>query len=380
MARRMVTLVSWIACLWSLGCGEPAAPAAVKLRLEPVATGLSSPLYVTAPLGDARIFIVEQIGRIRIVKNGQLLATPFLDIRSKVASGGERGLLSVAFHPSYAANGFFFVNYTDLNGDTRVERYHVSSNADVGDPASAKPILSVAQPFSNHNGGHVLFGPDGYLYIGMGDGGSGGDPQGNGQNRNTLLGDLLRIDVNNGDPYAIPATNPFVGQPGIRGEIWAWGLRNPWRFAFDRSAVLLYIADVGQNQWEEVNVASATAGGLNYGWNVMEGTHCYPSGTGCTSAGLVQPALEYSHTDGCSITGGFVYRGSRIPEIAGHYFYGDYCSGWIRSFRYVNGKAQDQTQWDIPVVSTLSSFGEDGLGELYVMSQGGEVYRIVRDG
>jgi len=384
MGKHVSALIHAIACLLSVACADSTgggSTAPVTLRLETVASGLNSPLYVVSPPNDNRLFIVEQPGRIRIVKNGQLLTTPFLDIRSKIASGGERGLLSVAFHPNYATNGLFYVNYTNTNGDTHVERYSVSSNADVADPASAKLILFVAQPFANHNGGLVMFGPDGMLYIGMGDGGSGGDPQGNGQNRNTLLGDLLRIDVNNGDPYAIPSTNPFVGMAGMRGEIWAWGLRNPWRFAFDRSAGMLYIADVGQNQWEEINVQSATQSGLNYGWNIMEGAHCYSPSSACNQQNLVIPAVEYSHSDGCSLTGGFVYRGTKIPELAGHYFYGDYCSGWIRSFRYDNGQVQDKRQWSLPTVGGLSSFGEDAVGELYVTSlNDGTVYRFVRGG
>lgn len=375
---RRVTLFLWVACLLSLGCGDSTGTGAVNLRLETVASGLSSPLYVSAPAGDNRLFIVEQIGRIRIVKNGQLLATPFLDIRSRIASGGERGLLSVAFHPSYSANGFLYVNYTNTSGDTHVERYTVAGNPDVADPASARLILFVAQPFSNHNGGHILFGADGMLYIGMGDGGSGGDPQGHGQNRGTLLGDLLRIDVNNGDPYAVPPDNPFVGTAGMRGEIWAWGLRNPWRFAFDRTAGLLYIADVGQTEWEEINVAPAAQGGLNYGWSITEGAHCYSPSSGCSTQNLTLPAVEYNHSEGCSLTGGFVYRGSRIPELAGHYFYGDYCRGWIRSFRYANGQAVDKTEWNLPTVSSLTSFGEDASGDLYVTSQSGTVFRIIR--
>jgi hypothetical protein len=353
----------------------------VNLRLEPVASGLNSPLYVTAPAGDARLFIVEQVGRIRIVKDGQLLATPFLDIRGKVRHSGEQGLLSVAFHPSYASNGFFYVNYTDTsgtNGDTYVERYTVSGNPDVANVASAKLILFVDQPYSNHNGGHVLFGPDEMLYIAMGDGGSGGDPQNHGQNRGDILGDLLRIDVNNGDPYAIPPNNPFVNTAGARGEIWGWGLRNPWRIAFDPAAGALYIADVGQNQWEEINVVQAGEGGLNYGWRIMEGAHCYSPSTGCNMQNLVLPVMEYSHSDGCSLSGGFVYRGTRIPEISGHYFYGDFCRGWIRSFRFANGQALDATQWTQLTVSSLSSFGQDASGELYVTSLNGTVYRIAR--
>jgi glucose/arabinose dehydrogenase len=304
-----------------------------ELRVDLVASGLSDALYLTAPAGDPRLFIVEQAGRIRIVQNGQLVTTSFLDINAVVRSGGEQGLLSVAFHPSYATNGYFYVNYTDNNGDTRVERYTVSANANVADPGSGKLLLLIEQPYANHNGGLVMFGPDGMLYVGMGDGGGAGDPMDNGQNPGTLLGKLLRIDVDHGDPYIIPADNPFVGRAGARGEIWATGMRNPWRFAFDQATGLLYVADVGQNRWEEIDIVPASRGGLNYGWNLMEGADCYAD-PGCKSDGLVLPALAYGHADGCSITGGFVYRGRASPSLVGQYFYSDYCSGWIRSFTY----------------------------------------------
>lgn len=339
-----------------------------------VATGLTNPLYLTAPTGDPRLFVVEQPGRIRIVANGSLLATPFLDITDRVLAGGERGLLSIAFHPEYATNGYFFVDYTDLSGDTRVERYRVSADPNLADQTSAKLILFVDQPYSNHNGGLVLFGPDGMLYVGLGDGGSGGDPQGNGQNRGVLLGKLLRLDVDGGDPYAIPADNPFVGVSGARGEIWAYGLRNPWRFTFGREAGMLYIADVGQNRREEVNVAPAGAGGLNYGWNVMEGDECYGA-SACDPSGLTLPVLAYGHSDGCSITGGYVYRGQAIPALQGHYFYSDYCGGWVKSFRYDGGAVVDRRDWGLELGGVLS-FGEDSAGELYVLSANGNVYRL----
>lgn len=358
-------------------CADSAAspPLPAALALQPVAQGLSSPLALTTPNGDARLFIVEQIGRIRVVKNGALLTDPYLDIQSKLTSGGERGLLGLAFHPDFASNGFFYVNYTDLQGNTKVERYHATPSADVADASSAFPILSVVQPYANHNGGNLVFGTDGMLYIGMGDGGSGGDPQGNGQNRATLLGKLLRIDVDGGSPYAIPASNPFVGQTNARGEIWALGLRNPWRFSFDRQAGLLYIADVGQNAWEEVNVVPASRAGVNYGWVTMEGKHCY-NASSCTQTGLELPALEYDHGNGCSITGGFVYRGSAIQAIRGHYFYSDYCSGFLKSFRYSGGAVTQERTWDVSPGSVLS-FGEDAQGELYVLSANGTVYRII---
>lgn len=370
------------ALLSACGSDSPAGPIIVppefNLSVTEIASGLSNPLYVTAPVGDSRLFVVEQGGRIRVVKNGQLLQTPFLDITSRVSSGGERGLLSVAFHPLYAANGFFFVNFTDLSGNTRVERFSVSNDPDVAAPASSKLILTVAQPFANHNGGLNLFGPDGMLYIGLGDGGNAGDPLGNGQNRGTLLGKILRIDVDRGDPYSIPADNPFVGQQGARAEIWAYGLRNPWRFTFDRPDGLLFIADVGQARFEEVDVVPANRAGVNYGWNAMEGASCFNSSS-CNQQGLELPVISYDRSGGaCSVTGGFVYRGASLPEIAGHYFYSDYCAGFLKSFRYQNGSALDQRTWDVGAIGSITSFGEDAAGELYMTSSNGRVYRIVR--
>ena len=379
--RAAAGAVALVACAANTVAVDLPPERSADLRLEVVASGLSDPLYLTAPAGDPRLFIVEQAGRIRIVKDGRLLATPFLDIVDSVGSGGERGLLSVAFHPRYATNGYFYVNYTDKHGDTRVKRFAAAADPDVADRGSGKQILFVAQPYSNHNGGLILFGPDGKLYVGMGDGGGAGDPQGNGQKRSTLLGKILRIDVDRGDPYAIPADNPFVGAAGAaggagtRGEIWATGMRNPWRFAFDRRAGLLYVADVGQNLWEEVDVVPAGQGGLNYGWNTMEGAHCYAE-PGCRSDGLVLPALEYGHEDGCSVIGGFVYRGRASPSLAGQYFYSDYCRGWLRSFTYADGRVASRTRWNVASLGSVLSFGEDGVGEQYVMSDDGKVYRI----
>ncbi len=348
------------------------------MAVEVVASGLDDPVYLTAPPGDPRLFVVEQAGRVMIVENGQLLSTPFLDIRDSVRSGGERGLLSMAFHPEYADNDLFFVSYTSQpNGDTRIVRYSVSADPDRADLASARVTLEQDQPFGNHNGGLIVFGPNGKLYIGLGDGGSGGDPQGNGQNTGTLLGALLRIDVDGGDPYVVPGDNPFVGRAG-KDEIWAYGLRNPWRFAFDREAGHLYIADVGQNDWEEVNVASTSQGGLNYGWNIMEGRHCYQAAS-CDTSGLVLPVAEYDHSQGCSVTGGYAYRGSAVPEIRGHYFYSDYCSGFLRSFRYTGTGITDERSWDVGELGSVLSFGEDAAGELYMLSSNGNVYRIIRD-
>lgn len=350
---------------------------AVSLAVEEVASGLESPVYLTAPAGDPRLFIVEQVGRIRIVEDDVLRSEPFLDLTGVVNAGGERGLLSLAFHPSYATNGMFYVDYTDRNGDTRVERYSVSADGNRADPASAKLVLAVAQPYGNHNGGHVLFGPDGMLYITLGDGGSGGDPLGSGQDTGTLLGALLRIDVDREDPYAIPQDNPFADGTGGRGEIWAYGLRNPWRVAFDSVDRLLYIADVGQNQWEEIDVEPDSAAGVNYGWNIMEAGHCYAAPS-CNQEGLTMPVAEYDHSGGnCSVTGGFVYRGSAIPSIQGHYFYSDYCGGWLRSFRYDGGVAVDMRRWEVGNLGPVTSFGRDGAGELYVLSQNGTASRII---
>jgi glucose/arabinose dehydrogenase len=375
-------LVVIAAAMGAAGCFSERAsglPAEGSLRAVQVASGLSNPLYLTAPAGDDRLFVVEQSGRVQIIKGGVVLPQPFLDVTARVLSGGERGLLSIAFHPLYATNGYVYVSYTDLAGDTRIERYSVRpTSADAADPTSAQLILSVAQPYANHNGGLVVFGPDGMFYVGLGDGGSGGDPQNNGQNRGTLLGKLLRLDVDGGTPYAIPAGNPFIGQAGARPEIWALGLRNPWRFAFDRVSGLLYVADVGQNQWEEISVVAANRPGVNYGWRILEGSQCYAAAT-CNTQGLERPVVEYSHDDGCSITGGLSYRGSLVPAIVGHYFYSDYCTGFLRSFRYENGQAVDERSWDVGDLGSVLSFGEDGAGELYVLSVlsgNGRVYRL----
>jgi len=376
------------------GSGSPAAADTADafvpvrgLKLVEVARGLDHPLYVTAPKGDSRVFIVEQTGRVRILEGGRLRERPYLDLHEKLTSGGERGLLSIAFHPAYATNGFVFVNYTDLNGDTRVERYRVSADRNVVDPASARLVLTVAQPYSNHNGGHLLFGPDGMLWIGMGDGGAGGDPHGNGQNPGALLGKLLRVtpDVS-ADPkapaYRIPADNPYAAghaaiPAGARPEIWAIGLRNPWRFAFDDSAKLLYIADVGQDKWEEIDVAPLRAPGLDYGWNLREGRHDYKPGKG-SARSLVEPLVEYGHGEGCSVTGGFVYRGAAMPELAGSYFFSDYCQGWIRSFRASAGRAIERREWTGLDAGQVTSFGLDAAGELYLTNASGRVYRFAR--
>ncbi|UCD25436.1 MAG: PQQ-dependent sugar dehydrogenase [Gemmatimonadota bacterium] len=364
--------------------GDPPAdtsgPPIDEVELIGVASGLSSPVHLTAPVGDSRLFIVEKVGRVRIVSGGQLLNTPFLDVSSLVSNGGEQGLLSMAFHPDYASNGYFYIYYTDNNGDTRVARYSVSAgNANVADPTSDKVIFALPQPYGNHNGGLIAFGTDGMLYIGLGDGGGGGDPDGHGQNLGTLLGSLLRIDVDSGDPYGIPADNPFVGNAAALDEIWAYGLRNPWRYSFDAEQGAIYIADVGQNDWEEINVESDMVGGVNYGWNVMEGASCFNAAS-CNQSGLHIPVLEYANgSEGCAVVGGFVYRGDAINGLGGTYFYSDNCAGWIRSFDLEFGQAARLSQWDLGNIGNVLSFGEDGEGELYVLSANGNVYKFVAD-
>ena len=377
MRRIVITALVLTAACSSDSTGPDPLPSDFTLKLQEVASGLTNPVYVTSPPGDSRLFIVEQPGRIRILDNGQLLATPFLDIASRVSSGGERGMLSVAFHPQYATNGFFYVYFTGTGGEIRIERF-TRTNASQANAASAKVILTVAHPRSNHNGGLATFGPDGMLYLGLGDGGGGGDPDLNGQNQTTLLGKLLRIDVNSGDPYAIPAGNPFVGQSNARQEIWAMGLRNPWRYAFDQATGRLYLADVGQDAIEEVNVVTATRAGVNYGWNVLEGSSCY-NAAACSKSGFEIPVLEYNHSNNqCSVTGGFVYRGSAMPEITGVYFYADYCAGWVKSFTYSNGAATGQRDWNLGNVGSVTSFGVDAAGELYLTSSNGRVYKFVK--
>ena len=357
-------------------------PGTPNLTTELAVSGLSQPVDLQAPPTDhTRLFIAEQGGRIRVVHNGSLVAAPFLDIASRVGSGGERGLLGLAFHPSYAQNGRFFVNYTDRNGDTRISEFHASSNSDVADAGSERQLLFVRQPFANHNGGGLAFGNDGKLFIGLGDGGSGGDPHQNGQNLGTPLGKILRIDVDAGDPFAVPPDNPFVSQTGAFGPVWAYGLRNPWRFGFDRATGDIYIGDVGQDDVEEVDVTPGNAKGRNFGWNIMEGDRCYPSSARCDQTGLTLPVVTYSHSAGCSVTGGVVYQGCRMPGYHGTYFYGDYCSAFIRSFRFQNGAATDQRDWTSALgrgVDNISSFGVDADGEVYILDhQDGQVYRIV---
>ena len=318
--------------------------------------------------GSGRLFVVEKAGRIRIIENNQLLETPFLDITDRVGSNGnEQGLLGLAFHPQYQTNGRFFVNYTDRNGDTVIARYQVTSDPNVADPTSEAQLLGIDQPYANHNGGVLAFGPDGYLYAGLGDGGSQGDPNGNAQNTQVLLGKILRLDVDSADPYAVPSDNPFGN------EIWAYGLRNPWRFSFDKSTNDLYIGDVGQGEWEEIDFLPAgSPGGANFGWDHREGAHDYEGGG---PEGMVDPIAEYSHPDGgCSVTGGYVYRGS-MPEWNGIYLYGDYCTGMIWGVIQTDGGWQNQLLFDVSV--TITSFGQDEAGEIYLLSDNGGIFRLV---
>jgi len=374
MIRHSVLLPVVVTVLGSVLSLAYAGSSTAPVRLQPLATGLESPVYVThAGDGSGRLFVVEQAGVIRIIRNGRLLARPFLDVRSRVISGGEMGLLSVAFHPQYASNGRFFVNYT-ANSDslrTVIAEYRVSDAPDVAGRAE-RVLLEIAQPYRNHNGGLNLFGPDGMLYIGMGDGGSGGDPHNNGQRLDTLLGKLLRLDVNGEAPYGVPRDNPFVGRAGARGEIWAYGLRNPWRFSFDRATGRLFLADVGQNRWEEIDLLEK---GGNYGWRLMEGAHCFNPETGCSTTGLILPIAEYGRELGCSVTGGYVYRGTRIRDLVGRYLFSDYCTGRLWSLRESGGR------WVMEELRatglTVSSFGEDQAGELYVVDHRGTVYQIV---
>jgi glucose/arabinose dehydrogenase len=352
------------------------------LALSPaVASGLSLPIGITnAGDGSGRLFIIQQAGRIRLVKNGSLLATPFLDITSRVSCCGERGLLGLAFPRDYVTKGYFYINYTNTAGNTVVARYQRNAtNPDLADPASEQIILTVAQPFANHNGGHLAFSPvDGQLYVAMGDGGDGGDPGNRAQNPNELLGKILRLDVETGRPYTytISQTNPFINSASFRPEIWALGVRNPWRFSFDRAAGDLYIGDVGQSNFEEINFQPASsAGGENYGWRIMEGMHCF-NPPGCSVTGLTLPVWEYTHAEGCSVTGGFVYRGGTFPRMQGLYFYGDYCTGRIWGLRLEGGTWQNSLLLDTAI--NISSFGEDEAGNVYVASHNtGEIFRLV---
>ena len=358
----------------------PPPPPPGSPRLHLVTAALSSPVYATTPPGDTlRLFVVQQGGLIRILRRDTLLATPFIDLSGHIDAGGERGLFSMAFHPQYATNGRFYVYYTNPNGDIRIVRYVVSADSNVADSLSGDTVLAVPHPGqANHNGGQLQFGPDEMLYAGLGDGGGNGDPDGNAQDPHALLGKLLRLNVDGASGYTIPANNPFATDTSAAPEIWAGGLRNPWRFSFDRTNGNLYIADVGQGVWEEVNVEQAGgAGGVNYGWNVMEGMHCY-NNLPCNMVPYTKPVIEYDHNFGCSITGGYVYRGSRVPFMSGHYLYADFCSHFVKSFPFAGGPTQTIYDWTtlLDPHAQISSFAQDARGELYIITLAGSLYRI----
>ncbi len=345
----------------------------------PVASGLFEPTDIQFPDdGSGRMFVVEQPGRIRIVQNGQVLSPPFLDISAEVGStGSEQGLLGLAFHPKFSENPYVYVYYTDTSGTIVIARF--AANGNQADPSTEKVLLRIEKQFANHNGGSVVFGPDGYLYLGVGDGGSEGDPLGNGQNTDVLLGKILRIDVNHGDLFSVPADNPFA-RGGGRPEIWEYGLRNPWRISFDRLTGDLYIADVGQDLWEEVDfIAAGSPGGGNFGWNYREGMHPYSHATPPAGLNLIDPVTEYSHAEGgCALTGGYVYRGS-MPEWQGIYLYGDFCSGLIWGLTRSGGGAATATWGSRLLFHTsahITTFGQDQSGEVYFADRGGTIYKL----
>lgn len=362
--------------------GPPFVASSISVTLELVATVPGGPLAFAAPPdGSGRLFVGAKDGRIWVLEGASVAADPLLDIRELVSNGGEQGLLGIAVHPDFPVDPRVFVDYTDTDGNTVVSSFRVdAANPGRLDRASEQWVLRVTQPYPNHNGGALAFGPEGMLYVSLGDGGSGGDPKGNGQRLDTLLGKVLRLDVNvpAGGPatYAIPADNPFEGRAGARGEIWLTGLRNPWRMAFDRATGDLWIGDVGQGDWEEVDVARAGVGGLNFGWNVMEGAHCFSPARGCRTAGLTRPVTEYGHDLGCTIIGGVTYRGTAHPLLVGGYLFTDYCSG---------------RAWAIPAAgdgpvrpvrvgsfgSGVAAFGEDASGEVYVANLDGTISMLI---
>ena len=364
---------------------KPAAPAfdisRVRIRLVSFMGGLSSPLFLTNA-GDSSglVYIVQQGGQIIVADGAGHRRGTFLDIQGRITSGGERGLLGLAFHPDFRHNRRFFVDYTDKNGNTNISEFRATSMT-TADAGSERVILHVAQPYPNHNGGMVAFGADGFLYIGMGDGGSAGDPNNNGQSLGTLLGKILRIDVNRKDgglQYAIPGTNPFAHSSTARHEIWSYGLRNPWRFSFDRSTHGMFIGDVGQNNYEEIDVEHAGTGGRNYGWRQMEGFHCYNPSTGCNRTGKALPITEYTHDGGnCAVSGGYVYRGRTYSWLNGAYFYADYCSGRIWALDASAAlRGVSRVRLVLDTASSIASFGEDQAGELFVCDLNGAVYRL----
>lgn len=358
----------------------PPPPGPLVLAVNPVVSSLNAPVDLQSPHdGSGRLFVVEQQGMIRIVSNASLMPTPFLDIHNQVDFGGEKGLLGLAFHPNYSQNRRFFLNYDHvLSGQmqTVIAEFQTSpSNPNQADPTSERILFTVNQPFPNHKGGQLTFGPDGFLYIGLGDGGSAGDPLGNGQSLQTLLGKMLRIDVDHtslGLPYAIPSDNPFLNGTD-RGEIWAYGLRNPWRFSFDVPSGRLFAGDVGQDRFEEIDILQK---GGNFGWNIMEGLHCFQPASGCNMTGLILPIAEYDHSQGDAVIGGYVYRGTVIPQLVGTYLFGDFQTGTIWGLRENPPGTWTRTQL-LSTGKNISSFGRDDAGELYVLDYSGTVLRLV---
>ena len=374
-----------------------------KLSSVLIADGYKKPVFVTSyPNNEKLLYVVEQAGLIKIIQNGEKVSRPFFDINKKVVNpsrpGDERGLLGFAFHPDHINNGKFYINYMDNDGFTIVSEFSVNSELRANHE-SERIILKLEQPYRNHNGGDIQFGPDGYLYISIGDGGKAGDPLNAGQDLNTIFGKIIRVDIEQ-EPYGIPKSNPFYGQKDKRGEIWAWGLRNVWRFSFDKQNGDIYYGDVGQNKWEEVNFEPATSkGGINYGWRIMEANHCYDPTENCPTEGLTKPIIEYPNdanymvilgggsqadAEGCSVTGGYVYRGKNIKSMQGQYIFGDYCSGNIWTFKVVNGKATNfinRTE-EINIgngefTTYISSFGQDSDGELYIVDYNGGIYKLI---
>ncbi len=385
MSARLWVILLLFFTLWPVRgaaeiCNEPDSSAPIPdIKLQEVADGFDKPLHIThAGDGGGRLFVVEQGGRVYIIENGTVLPVPFLDIRKRVNSGGEKGLLSIAFHPEYRKNGFFYVNYTRgrVTLETVISRFRISAQ-NRADPESEMIVLRVKQPFANHNGGQIKFGPDGYLYIGMGDGGLANDPFGHGQDTTTLLGALLRIDVDRqaaGKRYAIPEDNPFRGKRKIRDEIWAYGLRNPWRFSFDAQDGRLFLADVGQDRIEEIDVI--TRGG-NYGWAIMEGDRCVGNNNRCNRAGLELPVFTYPHPEGFSVTGGYVYRGNQVQGLCGVYLFADYVSGAISGLRVNDGRVSVHKLL-LETDYRISSFGQDQSLEIYMTAhKTGKILKII---
>jgi len=373
--------VSTVVCVIA-ACGKDVGPVVPPaLALDTLFTGLSHPLYVTTPPGDrSRLFVVERTGTIRIAKNGVLQTKPFLDITAEVSTGAEQGILGMAFPPDYATSKYFVVYYVNPSIQTVLSRFHVTSESADTALAGEDTLLSIQQPGGDHNGGMLAYGQDGYVYLSVGDGGCCGDPDGHGQDRTELLGSILRLDVGPTGPYQIPPTNPWAGLSAYRNELWNYGLRNPFRFSFDRATGDMYIGDVGDNTREEIDVVpSSSAGGENFGWRIMEGKECFGGGTSCDMSGLTLPVWDYTHSDGCSVIGGFVYRGAAIPALRGTYFYLDYCGAWIETFRWSGGAGVNERRrytW-LDQNEFPNSFGEDADGELYITSEAGNVFKIV---